>query len=195
MRAENINSVGTKNTNNKFDEKWYQQFWPWFLIALPGTVVVACFYTLYIALTYPHSMVDDSYYKEGLAINKTLAQDREAAALGLRAQVRFFSGENSDQVDVALAVKGVGKGTAKGAGAGAGTGEWPNLTLLMLHPGSQKRDQIIKLEQVSAGQYRATIPQHYQYSYYLRLVPESKSWRLNGQIDFQYGSKTALQHD
>jgi hypothetical protein len=195
MRAENINSVGTKNTNNKFDEKWYQQFWPWFLIALPGTVVVACFYTLYIALTYPHSMVDDSYYKEGLAINKTLAQDREAAELGLRAQVRFFSGENSDQVDVALAVKGVGKGTAKGAGAGAGTGEWPNLTLLMLHPGSKKRDQIIKLVQVSAGQYRATIPQYYQYSYYLRLVPESKSWRLNGQIDFQYGSKTALQHD
>ena len=195
MRAENINGVGTKNTNNKVDEKWYQQFWPWFLIALPGTVVVACFYTLYIALTYPHSMVDDSYYKEGLAINKTLAQDREAAALGLRAEVRFFSGENSDQVDVTLTVKGAGKGTAKGAGAGAGTGEWPNLALLMLHPGSQKRDQIIKLEQVSEGQYRATIPQHYQYSYYLRLVPESKSWRLNGQIDFQYGAKTALQHD
>ena len=98
-------------------------------------------------------------------------------------------------MDITLAVKGAGKGTAKGAGAGAGTGEWPNLTLLMLHPGSQKRDQIIKLEQVSAGQYRATIPQHYQYSYYLRLFPESKSWRLNGQIDFQYGSKTALQHD
>ena len=100
MRAENINSVEIKN--NKVDEKWYQQFWPWFLIALPGTVVVACFYTLYIALTYPHSMVDDSYYKEGLAINKTLAQDREATALGLRAQVSFFTGENSDQVDVAL---------------------------------------------------------------------------------------------
>tara|TARA_B110000503_G_C7069203_1_gene380134 strand:+ start:299 stop:877 length:579 start_codon:yes stop_codon:yes gene_type:complete len=192
MGAENTNGVGTKISsqkgNEKSDEKWYQQFWPWFLIALPGTVVVACFYTLYIALTYPHSMVDDSYYKEGLAINKTLAQDREATALGLRAQVSFFSGENSDQVDVTL--------TAKGAGAG----EWPNLQLLMLHPGSQKRDQIITLEQVSAGQYRATIPQHYeysyyQYSYYLRLVPENKSWRLNGQIDFQYGAKTALQHD
>ena len=65
----------------------------------------------------------------------------------------------------------------------------------MLHPGSQKRDQIITLQQVSAGQYRATIPEHYQYSYYLRLVPENKSWRLNGQIDFQYGAKTALQHD
>lgn len=183
MRAENINAVGAKNTHNKVDEKWYQQFWPWFLIALPGTVVMACFYTLYIALTYPHSMVDDSYYKEGLAINKTLAQDREATALGLRAQVSFFSGENKDQVDVALRVKGVG------------TGDWPNLQLLMLHPGSQKRDQIITLQQVSAGQYRATIPEHYQYSYYLRLVPENKSWRLNGQIDFQYGAKTALQHD
>ena len=27
---------------------WYRQFWPWFLIALPGTVVVAAIGTLVI---------------------------------------------------------------------------------------------------------------------------------------------------
>ena len=28
---------------------WYRQGWPWFLILLPATVVVACFITLYLA--------------------------------------------------------------------------------------------------------------------------------------------------
>ena len=28
---------------------WYRQFWPWFLIVLPGSVVVAALTTVYIA--------------------------------------------------------------------------------------------------------------------------------------------------
>ncbi|MFT7320700.1 FixH family protein, partial [Congregibacter sp.] len=34
------------------EEPWYQQFWPWFLIALPGSVVIAGLSTLYIANRY-----------------------------------------------------------------------------------------------------------------------------------------------
>lgn len=158
-------------------EKWYQQFWPWFLIALPASVVVAGFYTLFIALTNPHSMVDDNYYKEGLAINKSLEQDRQATALGLRAQVNFLVAQN--QVEVVL----------------TGPGDWPGLALLMLHPGLQTLDQVIGLRRTGAGQYRGALAQAYHYSYYLRLVPQDKRWRLNGQIDFQYGSRTALEHD
>lgn len=165
MRAEN--SV----------EKWYQQFWPWFLIALPSTVVVAGFYTLYLALSNPHSMVDDNYYNEGLAINQSLEQDRRAKELGLRAQVSFLTEPN--QVEVVL----------------SGHGDWSSLQLLMLHPGSQTLDQVITLQQIRRGYYRTDFRQHYQYSYYLRLAPEDKSWRLNGQIDFQYGAKTALEYD
>lgn len=51
---------------------WYRQFWPWFLIALPGVVVIACMITIYIAVTNPDPLVDGNYYKQGLTINERL---------------------------------------------------------------------------------------------------------------------------
>lgn len=31
-------------------EVWYKQFWPWFLIALPASVVIACMFTITLAV-------------------------------------------------------------------------------------------------------------------------------------------------
>ena len=61
---------------------WYRQFWPWFLIALPGSVVIASLVTVYIAFSGADSLVVDNYYRDGLAINQVLEQDRRAEALG-----------------------------------------------------------------------------------------------------------------
>ena len=36
---------------------WYKQFWPWFIIALPASVVVASFYTLWLAISHPDPLV------------------------------------------------------------------------------------------------------------------------------------------
>lgn len=155
-------------TENK---QWYRQFWPWFLILLPASVVIAGFSTLYIALTNPHSMVDDQYYREGLAINQSLEQDRRAIELGLRAEVSF---EQLGYVNITLTSEG-----------DTLPGKPSPLILLMLHPGSQTLDQRIQLQQIDTGQYRAELSAQYQYSYYLRLIPEDKNWRLNGKINFQ----------
>lgn len=42
---------------------WYKQFWPWFIIALPASVVVASFITLWLAISNPDPLVvnDDDY--------------------------------------------------------------------------------------------------------------------------------------
>ncbi len=42
---------------------WYRQFWPWFIIALPASAVIAGFYTLYLAISQPVQLVvtDDEY--------------------------------------------------------------------------------------------------------------------------------------
>jgi len=70
------------------DEKeWYKQFWPWFLIALPTVVIIACLYTVYLAVTHPLSMVKKDYYQEGLTINKNLAGLQKANDLGLHATI------------------------------------------------------------------------------------------------------------
>lgn len=61
------NSTGHLDTTS-----WYRQFWPWFLIALPGAVVVASLITVYIAVTHQDPLVDGNYYKHGLTINERL---------------------------------------------------------------------------------------------------------------------------
>lgn len=44
---------------------WYKQFWPWFIIALPASVVVASFYTLWLAISNPDPLViDEDEYRQ-----------------------------------------------------------------------------------------------------------------------------------
>jgi len=43
---------------------WYRQFWPWFIIALPASVVIAGLYTFYLAVSQPVQLVvDDDEYR------------------------------------------------------------------------------------------------------------------------------------
>lgn len=67
----------------KPEKAWYRQFWPWFLIILPASVVVACLFTIKLAIQYGDTVVRDDYYKDGLAINESIARDRLAISLGL----------------------------------------------------------------------------------------------------------------
>ena len=57
------------NSNVTDDKPWFKQFWPWFLIILPGTVVIASLATVIIAFKGADDVVSKDYYKEGLAIN------------------------------------------------------------------------------------------------------------------------------
>ena len=67
------------NTDDNTDKlAWHRQFWPWFLIVLPGIVVIASLVTVYIAVTHPDPIVDGDYYRHGLNINEKL--DKRAAA-------------------------------------------------------------------------------------------------------------------
>jgi len=44
---------------------WYKQFWPWFLIILPLTVVVWTIVTVVIFSQNSVSLVAEDYYKKG----------------------------------------------------------------------------------------------------------------------------------
>lgn len=56
---------------------WYRQFWPWFLIFLPASAVIASFATLFIALNNPDPLVRDDWYEHGANINRTLRDGQE----------------------------------------------------------------------------------------------------------------------
>ena len=68
---------------------WYKQFWPWVIIGLPTSVVIASVVTYFIALNGIDSVISKDYYKEGLAINTDLSLDKKAATLGLVADVEL----------------------------------------------------------------------------------------------------------
>lgn len=161
----------------KGPKPWYRQFWPWFLIALPSTVVVAALITVFIAFKYADDLVIDNYYKEGRAINESLGQDNAATALGLSAEVVFD--KVSGEVLVSL----------------VGDGEQPRQLLLrLLHPMSADLDHSLVLASTGAGRYRADLEVVPQQRYYLRLEPAADPlWRLNGELDFRQGHSIHLK--
>ncbi|MAL93714.1 MAG: hypothetical protein CME40_01315 [Haliea sp.] len=143
---------------------WYRQFWPWFLIALPGSVVIASFYMLYIATRHADDLVVTDYYKEGLAINRQLEMQQSANELSLRASLALAP----RQVTVHL----------------QGSAADDSLALLLSHPLEADRDQQVTLKRVAPGVYVGALPQPAGERWHWRLSGESagQPWRLDGVI-------------
>ena len=47
------------------NQPWYRQFWPWFIIALPASAVIASFISLWLAVSNPdHLVLDEQEYQQ-----------------------------------------------------------------------------------------------------------------------------------
>jgi hypothetical protein len=58
----------------------------------PAVVVVASFFTLYLAVTRPDPVMDENYYQKGLEINKTLGGSPSSAAPSMAARNHAATG-------------------------------------------------------------------------------------------------------
>lgn len=144
-------------------EPWYQQFWPWFLILLPATVVVAGISMVFIANEGADDLVVDEYYKNGLAINRKLEKKERAAQLGISAQL-FIKGEN-------IIVKT------------AGTVDAAQLQLQLSHPLESDRDFDTVLIQSTAGEYRGRLQEAVAPRWHWALqLPGEQGWRVDGSV-------------
>ncbi len=169
------------------NQPWYQQFWPWFLIALPGSVVIACFYTVYLALHHPLSVVQDDYYKEGLAINQNLAADEQASRLGLQASITLLS---TQQLQIQLTPMQ----------------ENDALILQLSHPVDASKDLQLDLIPQANGFYQSVILDAAQWSlllnekrWYITLnqTAQQPAWSLRGENHFNLTDPIRLvaQHE
>jgi hypothetical protein len=70
-------------------QPWYKQFWPWFLILLPGSTVVAGLFTLWLAMQTSDSLVTQSDVGINVLTELHLAAEREATRLGLAASINI----------------------------------------------------------------------------------------------------------
>jgi hypothetical protein len=57
---------------------WWRFPLVWMVIAGPAAVVVAGIATVWIAVSTPDPVVAQDYYRRGMQINKTLAEQRKA---------------------------------------------------------------------------------------------------------------------
>lgn len=142
---------------------WFRQFWPWFLIALPGAVVIASFYTLYLAINHSDDLVVDDYYKSGLAINRQLEKQQQAQALGIAASLTI----TPEQVTVAL------QGPVTAA----------TLELALSHPLEADRDFSIPLRQIAPRVYQGLLETEVTARWHWQLRdPDDPAWHLDGVI-------------
>jgi hypothetical protein len=68
---------------------WYKERWTWIVMAPPAAAVLAGLATWWIAASGADALVAEDYYKQGLAINKVIAREERARALGLRAELEL----------------------------------------------------------------------------------------------------------
>ncbi len=147
------------------DTPWYRQFWPWFLIGLPAIVVVASISTLIIAVEGADDLVDDQYYKDGLAINRELAQLTEAEKDGIRAQLRIDGSEVVVDTTGPVAVN--------------------QLRLRLSHPMEANLDFQLTLLESVPGEYRGRLASDVGPRWHWTLEPASGElqWRLAGTLE------------
>jgi hypothetical protein len=142
---------------------WYRQFWPWFLILLPASVVVAAVATAVIAHRGADDLVVDDYYKNGLAINRRLERQQQAQALGISARLTFAGSE----VNVSM----------------AGPVTETELRLSLAHPLESDRDFSIMLARVGPESYRGSLAGDVapRWHWVLEQLQED-GWRVDGTV-------------
>lgn len=160
--------------NSPASKPWYREPWPWFLMSLPATAVIAGLTTVWIAVTSYDGLVVGDYHKAGLAINQTLARDDTARALGLAATLQTRDGS------LTLSL------------AGRMTSMPDQVTLSLAHPTHQGRDHLLTLHHAGGGRYRAIMPDMPPGKWQAQLVDEPSTWRLSGIVHTPFDRPVVL---
>lgn len=163
------------NMNELDTGPWYRQPWPWILAAGPLIVVIAAFYTAWLAIKSNDGLVTDDYYKKGLSANQTIARSEQAAKMGLVAGVRI----SADTLSVRL------QSSEKGFLMP------PTLLLTISHPTRAGLDQsrvLVRSGEFYSGEVRLPAAGHWL----VLLEDERKTWRLLGNVILPANGETLI---
>ena len=148
---------------------WYREPWPWIFIALPLTAVIGSIATAWIAVKSDDGVVEDDYYKRGLAINQSLYRDEAANALHLQATLNLSA--DGTRLDLQLA---------------GGILHYPaELNLRILHPTLAGKDQMIRLVETEQGHYSGSTQPLTPGKWRVNLHDQGNTWRLTGDWELK----------
>lgn len=144
---------------------WYREPWPWLLMAGPLLVIVAGGVTTWLAVSTSDGLVTENYYRQGLAMHRTLLRDEHARALGLSAGVRIADGR------LAVRLRADDRGFAPPA----------ELLATLSHPTRAGLDQSLRLTRAGAV-YGGTVHLPAAGHWLLLLEDGAHTWRLLGNL-------------
>jgi hypothetical protein len=151
-------------------QPWYREPWPWLLMAGPALVVVAGFVTAWLAVSSADGLVDDDYYKQGLAVNQRVARDARAAELGLRAEVHAQAVTAGEAPELRVFLRG-----------GDGFVPPDQLQLRITHPTRSGFDQQIVLHAAGTGLYSGRLSAPLPGRWHVAIEDADRDWRLVGE--------------
>jgi len=170
------------NENMEDLEPWYKQFWPWVLVALPLSSVIAGLSTLYIAVVNQDSLVVEKWSKDGKAIYSDNSRFKVAEKLGLSGQLKidYVTGEIFLQLLSHSNKKGLEEDIRKNAAY-----TYPDKLLLdIIHPTMASKDQNISLSKAADNNYRGQLVHQIEANRSVFLSDSNQSWQIKINIDF-----------
>ncbi len=153
---------------------WYKQFWPWFLIILPLTVVVWTIVTVIVFSNNSVSLVTEDYYKKGKGINIDLSKIHVAEELGLKASVYSAGNDVVIQFD---------KGSLD---------HFPALQVMFAHRTLADRDFSKLATSDAKGNYKISLDDEMQGPWFIELTPHNGEWLVQGRVTFPSSSPVQL---
>ncbi len=156
---------------------WYRHPWPWILMAGPFIVVIAGFITLYLAVSSNDGLVDDDYYKQGLAVNQVTARNQNSVRLGLQADLML----STDGKQIRILLRGKPDTVLPGV-----------LKLRIAHPTRAGVDQNVLLRADGAGSYSGKLSALLTGRWRIVLEDEKGEWRLTGDWNIEKNASLRL---
>ena len=162
--------------NNEPDipQKWYREFWAWFILSPLIVVVIVSSFTVTVAVKGADDRVIENYYKEGRMINASFAEDTRAADIGVSLNLEFDPQLQEVIIDL-----------------NESSGVLPErLVLEMLHPSEFDFDRRYILTSITANRYQAELQaEPLLNKRYLRVTAEFddtqvQTWRVRGEVNF-----------
>ncbi|MFG0606084.1 FixH family protein [Vibrio mimicus] len=149
---------------------WYKQFWPWFLIILPLTVVIWTVVTVIVFANNSVSLVTEDYYKKGKGINIDLTKINVAKDLGLHAKVHS---------DGTMVIIEFDKGQLD---------HFPAIQAMFAHRTLPDRDFSQLVTADAKGIYRVKLESELQGPWFIELTPHDEQWLVQGRVTFPSSS-------
>ena len=137
--------------------------------------MIACIYFIILAVNSADDMVEGDYYRQGLAINESLAEERLSAALGLEVSIQLEQGRylvpKLDAGDSSVAIQ----------------------SMIFQHPFEDSLDFHMPVQSGSRYPLPPEVPIASRWYIELRGDSSQGVWQLKGDHDFRNSSTAYLQ--